>query len=133
MKSSTIAPQTPAEARPSRARGRPSRGQRTTQQTRSTILNASLTFFAERGFDAASMRDIAAAGGVEHSLLRYHFGDKSALWREAVSLMIDRLDVEIAGCWRQSEGAPMVKRFKQFLRAHVRYCAAHPEHARVVV
>lgn len=121
------------EADPSpRGRGRPSRDARTTDATRAAILDASLTLFAERGF-AASMRDIASAVGVEHSLLRYHFGDKATLWREAVSQMIARLDREMAIVWGASEGQPLVDRFKSYLRAYVHYCAAHPEHARIIV
>ncbi len=92
-----------------------------------------MKLFAERGFEAASMRDIAAAVGVEHSLLRYHFGDKGLLWREAVSQMIDRLDAQMAEVWVANEGLPLIERFKDFIRAYVRYCAAHPEHARIIV
>lgn len=79
------------------------------------------------------MRDIAAAVGVEHSLLRYHFGDKGALWRGAVAQMIERLDGEMSQAWAASEGEPLVDRFKTYLRAYVHYCARHPEHARIVV
>lgn len=117
----------------SRSRGRPSRDERSAAQTRSTILEASLTLFAERGFEGASMRNIAAEVGVEHSLLRYHFGDKGALWREAVLQMIKRLDAEMAMAWAGTEQQSLVERFKCYLRAYVRYCATHPEHARIIV
>jgi TetR/AcrR family transcriptional regulator len=119
--------------RPPRGRGRPSREERSVSETRAAILDASLTLFAERGFDGASMRDIAAAVGVEHSLLRYHFGDKATLWRAAVLQMIERLDAAMMAVWTATEGQPLVDRFKSFLRAYVRYCAAHPEHARIIV
>lgn len=101
--------------------------------TRTAILDNALMLFAERGFDGASMRDIAARVGVDHSLLRYHFGDKSALWREAVQQMIDRLDHQMAIAWRATNDFSAVDRFKHFLRAYVHYCAAYPEHARIMV
>jgi AcrR family transcriptional regulator len=130
----TTALQTAAPAaRPPRGRGRPSRDERSVAHTRGAIMDAALTLFAERGFEGASMRDIAAAVGVEHSLLRYHFGDKGALWREAVSSMIERLDAEMATAWAGTDQEPLVDRFKAYLRAYVRYCAAHPEHARIIV
>ena len=126
--------ETTPELKPApRGRGRPSRDSRSVEDTRAAIRDASLKLFAERGFEAASMRDIAAAVGVEHSLLRYHFGDKGKLWREAVSQMIDRLDAEMAEVWSSNQGQPLVERFKDYVRAYVRYCAAHPEHARIVV
>ncbi len=113
--------------------GRPPGNTNDVKATREAILDASLTLFAERGFEGASMRDIAARVGVDHSLLRYHFGDKSALWRQAVMRMITRLDEEMAVVWRRSEGQTLVERFKIYLRAYVHYCAAHPEHARIIV
>lgn len=115
------------------ARGRPPREARSAELTREAITDAALTLFAERGFEGASMRDIAAAVGVEHSLLRYHFGDKGQLWRDAVSRMIERLDAQMAAVWDRTTGQPLVERFKLYLRAYVHYCAAHPEHARIIV
>lgn len=116
-----------------RAPGRPARGDRGVDVTRAGILDAALTLFAERGFDGASMREIAARVGVDHSLLRYHFGDKGRLWREAVIQMVDRLKQEMAMAWGASADRPPAERFKHILRAYVHYCAAHPEHARIMV
>ena len=48
------------------------------------ILGAALDVFAERGFDGARTRDIAAAAGVNLGLLQYYFGGKEKLWRAAV-------------------------------------------------
>ncbi len=48
--------------------------------TRSRILEAAEELFAERGFAAASMSDIAAKAGVTKSLIHHHFDSKQALW-----------------------------------------------------
>ena len=42
--------------------------------------------FAERGYEAASTRDIAARAGVTQGLVTYHFESKDALW-QALPLM----------------------------------------------
>lgn len=47
-------------------------------------LDVALTAFAERGFEGVSVRDIAGACGVSHSLLNAKFGSKQGLWAAAV-------------------------------------------------
>lgn len=116
-----------------RQRGRPARTARSVEETREAILQAALTLFSERGFEGAAMRDIAAAASVEHSLVRYHFTDKASLWRAALSHLIDHMNAAMAETWRATRGQPAVDRFKRFIRDYVRYCARHPEHARIMV
>ncbi|WP_409649875.1 TetR/AcrR family transcriptional regulator [Phenylobacterium sp.] len=116
-----------------RRRGRPGRAARPVEETRAAILQAALTLFSQRGFEGAAMRDIAALAGVEHSLLRYHFGDKGALWRAALRRLIDHMDEEMAQSWRASRGQTAEARFRQAVRDYVRYCARNPEHARIMV
>jgi AcrR family transcriptional regulator len=49
---------------------------------RARIRDAALALFAERGFAASSIREIAKAAGVSPGLVQHHFGTKDAL-REA--------------------------------------------------
>jgi AcrR family transcriptional regulator len=46
---------------------------------RARIRDAAIALFAERGIDAATIRDIAQAAGVSSGLLRHHFGSKEGL------------------------------------------------------
>jgi AcrR family transcriptional regulator len=116
-----------------RRRGRPARDARTVEETREAILAAALDLFSRRGFDGAAMRDIAAQAGVEHSLLRYHYTDKARLWRAALAHLVALMDAEMRAAWRATRGQPRIERFKAYLRDYVRYCARHPEHARIMV
>ena len=50
---------------------------------RARIRDRALELFAERGADAVSVRDIAAAAGVSHALVLHHYGSKQRL-REVV-------------------------------------------------
>src|ERR1700742_717256 len=52
-------------------------------ETRAAILNAAVTEFAERGFEAASIRAIADRLGLQHPLITYHYRSKDILWRAA--------------------------------------------------
>ncbi len=49
------------------------------EETRSKILDAALDLFRERGFDAATMREIAARAGVATGLAYYYFKSKEDL------------------------------------------------------
>lgn len=125
---------TQVAARPrGRPRGRPAKDARSVEETRAAIQAAALKLFAERGFEGAALRDIAAAAGVEHSLVRYHFTDKSTLWRAALRSLIDQMNAGRRADWRGTYGQPLLERFKQALRDYVGYCARHPEHARIMV
>src|SRR5258708_12529231 len=42
-------------------------------ETRNLILDASLTEFAQRGYEAASIRRIAGRTRLQHPLITYHF------------------------------------------------------------
>lgn len=116
-----------------RRRGRPARTARPVEETRAAILEAALRLFSERGFEGAALRDIAALAKVEHSLVRYHFDDKDTLWRAALRRLIDHMNATMAQSWRDTRGRPAIERFERFVRDYVRYCAQHPEHARIMV
>ena len=103
------------------------------EQTRSRILQAALEAFAERGYDGAGIRDIAARVGVNHALIKYHFVDKETLWKAAVAFLFDRLEREVVFNPPSEAGLSELDRLKNWIRRYVRYCARHPEHARIMV
>jgi AcrR family transcriptional regulator len=51
---------------------------------RDRILLAAGREFAERGYEAATVRDICTAAGVNVAAINYYFGDKSRLYIESV-------------------------------------------------
>lgn len=53
--------------------------------TKDAILEAARTQFAERGYDGASLRNIAAAAGVDPALIRHFFGDKATLFAVSIA------------------------------------------------
>jgi len=52
--------------------------------TRERLLDASERLFAEKGFRAASVRDITRESSCNIAAVNYHFGGKSNLYREVV-------------------------------------------------
>jgi AcrR family transcriptional regulator len=53
-----------------------------TRETRNRLLEEAERLFAERGFEATSVRDITAAAGANLAAVNYHFGGKDKLYRE---------------------------------------------------
>jgi AcrR family transcriptional regulator len=53
--------------------------------TRDAILDAATKLFAERGYQGASMRTIAAAAAVDPALIRHFFSDKETLFATVVA------------------------------------------------
>lgn len=101
-------------------------------EARQRILDEALRQFSMVGFDGASIRDIAAAVGMQHGALRYYFASKEQLWREAVLSMYAR-QLEELRAPPEDEGQPLRERFRRFLCRYIRYSARHPEHARIIL
>lgn len=100
--------------------------------TRDRILENAVSQFARQGFDGASLRNIADAAGVQHGMVRYIFGTKRQLWRDAISFLYARMDAE----WSfASAGIPHEPRaaFTYFVHWYVGYGARHPEHAQMMM
>ena len=55
------------------------------------IRNAAVARFAGQGFDATSLREVAADAGVTHGLVRHHFGGKEGLREAADREVLARL------------------------------------------
>ncbi|MCB0971817.1 MAG: TetR family transcriptional regulator [Acidimicrobiales bacterium] len=60
-----------------------------TPDTRGAILDAALALFAERGYQRATIREIARRAEVDPALVHHHFGTKDDLLAEAISLPLD--------------------------------------------
>ncbi|OLO99799.1 hypothetical protein BVU76_23825 [Mycolicibacterium porcinum] len=68
----------------------PPRGRRPGQPgTREELVATARRMFAERGYDKTSLRDIAAAAGVDPALIRHYFGSKAELFRATVGWPFD--------------------------------------------
>ncbi|MEV4540970.1 TetR family transcriptional regulator [Micromonospora echinaurantiaca] len=57
--------------------------------TREAILDAARAAFAERGFDGASIRAIAATAGVDPALVHHYFGSKDQLFLAAMNAPVN--------------------------------------------
>ena len=65
-----------------RGRGRP---KHTDSDTGAAIASAALQRFAAQGYEATSLREVAADAGVDVALISYRYGGKTGLWQSIVS------------------------------------------------
>ena len=77
------------------------RSQGSGQGTRDAIVRAAMRGFAEKGFEATSIREIAAMAGTNVASISYHFGGKDGL-RAACAEHVVSCSV---ACWRQRRRA----------------------------
>ncbi|WP_405783452.1 TetR family transcriptional regulator [Streptomyces sp. NBC_00859] len=63
----------------------PAERRRDARGTRQLLLDAAAKLFSERGYEAATVRDIASEAGVNQALLFRYFGSKQALLTEVMA------------------------------------------------
>lgn len=107
--------------------------ERIAEQTRTEILRAARTLFAQHEFDAVALRDIAAAAGTTHGLLRHHFGTKQEIWRA----VCDDADLEYANALSPLLEAALVSNSlegaRTFVREFVLATAKYPHTTRLLM
>jgi AcrR family transcriptional regulator len=81
--------------------------------TREAILGSARKAFAERGYDAASIRAIAAGAGVDPALIHHYFGTKEQLFLATVQLPVNpgELLPQIAAGGRDEVGERLARTF----------------------
>ena len=106
---------------------RPVRHRSSGQQTRAEILAAAERHFAERGFEAARLEDIAADVGIRRAAIFYHFGDKQELYAAVLD--------SIFGGWPEvlPSAGSVAERLEASLRAWIDYIAGRPSVARLIL
>lgn len=97
---------------------------------RAVIEAAARATFAERGYQAVSMGDIAAAAGVTRSVLYDHAPSKRALFERLLRAEHAELTEMLAGTFARPE--PARDRLEGAIDGFVAYVDAHPIAARVL-
>jgi AcrR family transcriptional regulator len=83
--------------------------------TRAAILDAALRLFAERGYQGATMRDIAREAGCSLGLAYRYFSRKEELVLAFYLQCADELEEEV----RRIPAGPLASRFEKALRADI--------------
>jgi TetR/AcrR family transcriptional regulator len=96
-------------------------------ETRAEIVAAAERHFAERGFEAARLEDIAADVGIRRAAIFYYFGDKHELYAAV-------LDEVFAGALAAvPSGGSVAERLEASLTGWIDYVARRPNVARLIL
>ena len=101
------------------------------ERTRAAILAAAESCFAERGFSATRLEDVAEAVGIRRASIVYHFRDKRALYEAVLASVLEgfreRLQAALA------PPGPLLARIEAGIGAWVDYVGARPSLARLLL
>jgi AcrR family transcriptional regulator len=89
------------------------------EETRARILSAALDSFRERGFEAATMRDIAEAAGVATGAAYYYFPSKDAIVMDYYRRSCEEMQPKIEKALGDASG------LEELLRELIRVKLAH--------
>jgi AcrR family transcriptional regulator len=91
----------------------------TSDPTREKLLDVAGRIFADRGYRAATIREISVAAGANVAAVNYHFGDKLGLYTEVVQQSVRAAEIEaIHSALDQS--APPEEILRAVIRARLR-------------
>ena len=106
---------------------------RVPERTREAVLDAAEALFSERGYEAASLQEVATAAGVSRATPSYFFGSKEQLYRAVLERMfvpplrlIERVG-ELA-----ARGAPAEEMVRVAIAEYVDFLFSRPTFVRLV-
>jgi AcrR family transcriptional regulator len=82
---------------------------------RGEILDAALAVFGEKGYEAGTMREIAAQVGVSEPAIYRHYASKEAILADIVATAGDRIAGEMLMGFTEVNGANIVEMLHQFI------------------
>jgi len=101
------------------------------ERTRATILAAAEQVFAEKGYAAARLEDVAARVGIRRASLVYHFRNKRELYEAVLGAVLGELLVR----YRAVLGGdvPLAERLAGVVRVWVSFVGERPTLARLLL
>jgi AcrR family transcriptional regulator len=112
------------------ARPAPTRVRMTAQERREQLVGVARSVFADRGYEAASIEEIADRAAVSKPVVYQHFGGKEGLYAVVVDREVQRLTSAIAGAF---DAVHPRKVAEHAAEAFLAYIEDHAEGFRVLV
>ncbi|MFN3882976.1 MAG: TetR family transcriptional regulator [Nitrincola lacisaponensis] len=104
----------------------PRRTKEEAAQTRAVLLSTAMRLYAERGVNAVSLKEIAAACGVTHGALYWHFRNRDDLLQQLYLVANHPFELQYIE-QRQSAKQDPLQALQDYLLGVVRVFVQHPE------
>lgn len=100
---------------------------------RDRILSAAEALFSARGFEGVSTTQIAKVAGITQPLIHYHFKNKEALWKAAVSRLFEQFSREFTDAARSLQRQDKRRYLVEMIRCYVSFVARFPRFGRFIL
>src|ERR1700733_15759484 len=100
---------------------------RPSEITRYRILKTAARLFAERGYEATSVRTLAAKAHVNQAAINYHFKTKEGLYREILRDAIHALTQDQLAHAQETQAMPSERALAEFVRQQLSPLSAKAE------
>jgi AcrR family transcriptional regulator len=101
--------------------------------TKSNLLKAAISVFGNQGYSGGSVRQIASVANTNIGAIKYHYGSKENLWKEAVTYLFQALGASImkdAHTWPSMSAR---ERVVNSTSNYIQFCAKYPELNRIIL
>jgi len=105
---------------------------RPSEMTRDRILTTAVKLFAERGYEATSIRTLAAKAHVNQAAINYHFKTKDGLYREVLRDAIHALTEDQLSHAQETQAMPRERALGEFVRQQLRPLSARDDVTRYI-
>lgn len=102
------------------------------QETAAKILKAATDVFVEKGFEGASINDIANKAKINKSLIYHHFKDKENLWKEVKINLFEQYTKADISALEVSSDLPFQEFLSQVMTQRYTFYRDNPSIARLV-
>ena len=111
----------------------PEASQKRSVQTRDRLVEAAIEVFSQRGFKAATTRDIVQVAGVALASVPYYFKTKEQLWKAAVDRVYEGFNERLVERRRQYPEGDSRAQSRSQLREFLLFTAGRPEFIRLLL
>jgi TetR/AcrR family transcriptional regulator, regulator of cefoperazone and chloramphenicol sensitivity len=105
---------------------------RPSEITRDRILKTAVRLFAERGYEATSIRTLATKAHVNQAAINYHFKTKDGLYREVLRDAIHALTEDQLAHAQETQAMPRERALGEFVRQQLRPLSARDDVTRYI-
>ncbi len=93
--------------------------------TKAKIVNNAIQLFSTKGFDATSVDEIAQACSVNKAMIYYYYKNKSGLYEEVMSTLMEGIYTQVNSSYEQNLHEPLLS-LKAFIDTYTKHAFQYP-------